>query len=436
MVEHLLPRNRTEFETAVSEATGRVDDIPAPLRQLWDADKIRLDILPWLAWAFSVDYWDASWPEEKQREAVRHAIWMHRHKGTLAGIRRHIELFGGELKHAITPPGITFMMPALTEQERDDYLARFPQLRVLPYVARATYRFAHFTSAAYGRSKAFLAGVNEPYPVGYVDDVEAWSRYLRTAVYWDRGEERTLTFRAVKSGEFVSRHTAVDYDEVILPADPAVSIHLGSFNAEVMAKSEKMFLVDDYSVAERMVRISRDASYDYRLARETYTTVKPGLDFIDVRPKFVQEVHDGQPFAIYAGTRGQHQFIGGSFLPPTISWRYLYERWYLHDPERVPDERKRSTHLAHTRLGMPAYTADVWVAIRGKHQPRYAQNFVSGFLCARSRAPLQRAVTSVEVGQAARDKVLVNSKTVRQAVAGDRLRVTSSSAIGQLVENY
>jgi phage tail P2-like protein len=44
--------------------------------------------LPYLAWALSVDVWDGNWPLSRKREVVSAARSVHRHKGTIAAVRR------------------------------------------------------------------------------------------------------------------------------------------------------------------------------------------------------------------------------------------------------------------------------------------------------------------------------------------------------------
>jgi Phage tail protein (Tail_P2_I) len=435
---YLLPPNSTPFEKAVSEVSERVDDIETPLRQLWRPDIIREDILPFLAWAYSVDVWYDTWPLEKKRWVTDRSIWLHRNKGTETGIAAHIDLVGGKLLRAIVPPAKTFLMPALTNAEREAFLALFAQLRIYPYVSRGTYRFAHFTSKAFGRSKSFLAGANDP-GVGYVKDVGAWSRWVRTAKLWDRGVETNLTIRAVKAGEFVGRFDAVDYDEVILPAKPSAAIFPdGDFNAE--RKTGKAFLQDGIYVGERFVRVSREADYDFRLGRETYTTTLPGEPLINVRPRSIAEVHIGQGYALYnGGLPGKKQFLMDAsnrrqkYLPPSIAWRYLYEQWHIHDPERVIPERKRSIHLDYTRLGMPPYNAELTVGITGKAYPKEAWRFVWGHLHVNNVEALGRARYATRVSMAVRDKILIQTKTWRPPRPGDRIKV-GEAYVGQLVQ--
>ncbi|MCB1502825.1 MAG: phage tail protein I [Bauldia sp.] len=412
----LLPPNRTAFEGAADLTGARIDEIPVDLPKLVRPYDIPSAHLPWLAWALSVDLWDATWPEEKRRLLTVRALPMHARKGTAASIAAHIRIVGAEPRRFIVPPAKTFMVPSFTPEERAAYLARFAQLRVYTHVARGTYRFAHFTSKAYGREKAYLGAC-------LVKDVGAWSRFVRTAKLWDRGVETNLTIRSV-SPEALGRSDAVAFEEVVLAPKLTAAVHLDA------PPKAKAFLVDDFGVRQRIIRIPRDQSYDFRLSRETYTTAWPNADLVDVRPIAVAEAHPGQPTALYATRR---QFIAGKCLPPTVAWRYLYERWHIHDPDRVPDERKRATHLGFTRLGMPPYHAEVQTRIIGHRAPRTAGLFVNGHLVAGNRKPIADVREAIRVSKALRDRILIDTRTWRSPRAGDRPPV-GGSTLGQLIE--
>jgi len=412
----LLPPNRTQFEEAFDLTAARIDELTVPIPRLVRPYEVPSSHLAWLAWGLSVDLWEKEWTEEKHRTLAARSLPMHARKGTQASIAEHIRIMGADPRRFIVPPAKTFMMEGFTEDERQAFLDRFPQLRVYPFVSRGTYRFAHFTSAAFGRSKAFL-------DASLIKDVGAWSRFIRTAKLWDRGEETTLTVRAV-TPEGVGRFYAADFDEVILGAKPTEALHL---DAPPKARS---FLIDDFSVAQRLIRIPRDASYFYRLGRETYTTVYPNAEPIDVRPQDVAEQHEGQPTALYATPR---QFIASKYLPPTISWQYIYERWHLHDPDRTPDVRLRSTHLGYTRLGMPPYHAEVRTRIKGKQAPRTTGLFVNGYLMMGDRKPIAKVREAVRVSRSLRDKILLDTKTWRFPRAGDRLKVGTVN-VGTFIE--
>ncbi|MNG64074.1 Phage tail protein [compost metagenome] len=90
----LLPISATPFERNVAQASMGIDDIPIPLRDLWNPDKCPIRLLPYLAWAFSVDRWDENWSDAEKRKAVNDAFYIHRRKGTVAAIRRVIENMG------------------------------------------------------------------------------------------------------------------------------------------------------------------------------------------------------------------------------------------------------------------------------------------------------------------------------------------------------
>jgi hypothetical protein len=192
----------------------------------------------------------------------------------------------------------------------------------------------------------------------------------------------------------------------------------------------KAFLIDDFGVRQRIIRIPREASYDFRLGRETYTTAWPNAELIDIRPEAVAESHVGQPTALYATRR---QFITGGYLPPTIAWRYLYERWHIHDPDRVPDERRRATHLGFTRLGMPPYHAEVQTRIIGRQAPRTTGLFVNGHFVARNRKPIADIREAIRVSKALRDRILIDTRTWRLPRAGDRLAV-GGAKLGHFIE--
>ena len=414
--EVLLPPNRTAFEAAADLTGARIDEIPVDLPKVVRPYEIPSPHLPWLAWGLSVDLWDATWPEDKRRVLTARALPMHARKGTASSIAEHIRIMGAEPRRFIVPPAKTFLVPAFTPEERLAYLARFAQLRVYPYVARATHRFAHFTSKAFGRDKAYLNA-------SMVKDVGAWSRFLRTARLWDRGIETTLTIRTVLA-ETVGRVGAVAYDEVVLAPKPTAAMHLGA------PPKAKAFLIDDFGVRQRIIRIPRDASYDFRLGRETYTTAWPNAELIDIRPDAVAEVHPGQPTALYAASR---QFIAGKCLPTTIAWQFLYASWHIHDPERVPDERKRATHLGFTRLGMPPYHAEIRTRITGRQAPRTAGLFVNGHLMAENRKPIADVREAIRVSKALRDRILIDTRTWRLPRVGDRIPV-GDSTLSQLIE--
>lgn len=96
MSEVLLPPNATAQELALEAATARLGTVQPRVRDVWDADTCPVDLLPWLAWAYSVDEWDAAWSPEQQREAIRRSVSVHRYKGTIGAVREALAALGFE----------------------------------------------------------------------------------------------------------------------------------------------------------------------------------------------------------------------------------------------------------------------------------------------------------------------------------------------------
>lgn len=94
MSNQLLPTGSSLLEIAAAKALADIDLLSVPLRELWDPNLCPANFLPYLAWAFSVDYWDSNWPEQVKRNAVSASYYIHRHKGTIAAIRRVVEPLG------------------------------------------------------------------------------------------------------------------------------------------------------------------------------------------------------------------------------------------------------------------------------------------------------------------------------------------------------
>ena len=84
----LLPPNATRLERNVEALTERLEALPPDFESIWNADTCAVTLLPWLAWAFSVDEWDAQWSETQKRKAIKDSIFIHKHKGTRAALER------------------------------------------------------------------------------------------------------------------------------------------------------------------------------------------------------------------------------------------------------------------------------------------------------------------------------------------------------------
>lgn len=94
MNDRLLPTGSSPLEVAAAEALAGLGSLNVPLRQLWNPRTCPVALLPYLAWAWSVDRWDAGWSESTKRAVVESSQYVHRHKGTIGAIRRVVEPLG------------------------------------------------------------------------------------------------------------------------------------------------------------------------------------------------------------------------------------------------------------------------------------------------------------------------------------------------------
>lgn len=94
MNSRLLPVGSSPLELAAAESLAQIERVPIPIRELWNPDKCPVHLLPYLAWAFSVDRWDKNWTEKAKRDAVKAAMFIHKHKGTIGALRRVVEPLG------------------------------------------------------------------------------------------------------------------------------------------------------------------------------------------------------------------------------------------------------------------------------------------------------------------------------------------------------
>lgn len=78
----LLPPNASPQERAIEQSAERLGAVDVPVGKLWDPKSCPVSLLPWLAWALSVDTWDAAWSEPVKRQVIADSLAVHARKGT------------------------------------------------------------------------------------------------------------------------------------------------------------------------------------------------------------------------------------------------------------------------------------------------------------------------------------------------------------------
>lgn len=94
----LLSSSASPLAKALDRAFARrLAEIPNPVRDAWNADRIDIDLLPWLAWGLGQRTWNSDWPEAVRRALVRNAIATARHMGSVQSVHDVVAAFGGAL---------------------------------------------------------------------------------------------------------------------------------------------------------------------------------------------------------------------------------------------------------------------------------------------------------------------------------------------------
>ena len=95
MADTLLPPSATSQERAIEQTIVRSSDFYPNYVRNWVPADVPENILPWLAWAYSVDEWAASWPLDVRRDYTEQSYFIHRHKGTVGAVRRALRSVTG-----------------------------------------------------------------------------------------------------------------------------------------------------------------------------------------------------------------------------------------------------------------------------------------------------------------------------------------------------
>ena len=95
--------------TAVQAWTGQASISSWPLAglfALWLLPRILLlypikameALLPWLAWAMSIDEWNENWSAASKRTMLKQSVAIHKHKGTVGAVKRALKALNIEFE--------------------------------------------------------------------------------------------------------------------------------------------------------------------------------------------------------------------------------------------------------------------------------------------------------------------------------------------------
>lgn len=87
----ILPGNLPELERLIESTEQRITELDIPIETLWNPWECPAVVLPWLAWAVSVDVWDTNWTEQTKRQVIAASPYLHSIKGTPLAVKTALE---------------------------------------------------------------------------------------------------------------------------------------------------------------------------------------------------------------------------------------------------------------------------------------------------------------------------------------------------------
>lgn len=363
-----------------------------------DIDRVPASVLPHLADQFHMRHtvsWRRAQTDAERRGLVKAAIARHRIKGTLAGFRLAAQDAGGRLAGAVVPPAKTYVGAALTMAERNAFVARHPQLRIYPQ--RLT-----------GHKVGALLSNLHPGAAVYPVQTDAALRLAPRAYLFRDGVETPLD--VIERALQVSTRQATTITEVRATGTADALAFCGR-PCRWPAKTD---------AAGRMYRLVLDSTYLEHSESLRRQSVSPGLSPITIRYDWI--AGEGRAAGIHAG-----RFVSGHLQRSTARER-IYKRTWLFDPDVDITRRGGMSFCDSSRLSMPAFHAELAVALRGRANPRHAWRFVQGFLAQSDLTDYHDAFEAMRDVARASDRIAIDTAVVRPLSAGEHLSAGSVTA--------
>lgn len=210
-VQSLLPPNASATTTAIEAVMAeRTEGLSGLIAPLWNVETCPEALLPWLAWSFSVEVWDHTWPVKTKRSVIRQSFSVHRRKGTRLAVEEALGAIGVvadvvEWFEAVDPqpdPGTFAIWMDMAEliNEGSDVVATLDQLRSAVDAAKPV--SAHYTAHArmsakareFGGVAAFMSGgvISNTAGIPLIPAIMSYARSVVTSTMTGSFETPTL----------------------------------------------------------------------------------------------------------------------------------------------------------------------------------------------------------------------------------------------------
>lgn len=399
MSSPLLPPNQSTAEAALVESTApQPPTEPEEITRLYRPQGVQTHVLPWLAWAFDVPLWPRQACEEVRRGIVEASFELHRRAGTLAGVKRLARLVGAEVLRAETPPSKPFSGASLTRDERDAFLARYPELRM--------YRFRDRAQRMFGRySKAGFVGH------GFRTPSTAAVRYGERAFLVENGVETPL--KAMVSEDATISGTAERTAEVRLPGKN----HQGAFTGRL----GPAYFVPS-TARKRLYNAAFKTPYSAQTNALHIRVLTPTAE--PIQADYVQVAEQGQARGRIIG----HGYYGVGVRVPTTAHLRFYRSIRLWDPD-VAVARRQSRRFCGVGRRIPPFTAILATSMPGRRVQIPGRRFSLPAQGTR----IYGALPVLRWGARAADAMKLDTKIHRQLVASER-HLAGQYVAGQFIK--
>lgn len=359
-------------------------DLPTWKATIWHIDQADPAFFPYLAEMLQVDQteaWQQADSDETRKAVLEAAHERQRTRGTTAGLVAAAAEAGGEVRRIWAPPTKFFLSGNADIAERNQWLARQPEMRLYPRRIPGTQegsvsgdcigRLYPRTTSALVRSRLRATLVR--------DGIET---ELETADWQLASEEKQAV------------------NLVVIPSKRGRASFLG----------QPMPFVAGTDASLRRIELKNVVNYTETTARLSLRTITPGLEPLDADGELVAEVRPAPPGVSFLGRPPRHTAALQSELA-------MYRRIRLHDPS-VPAVRARAaSHLGFSRLGMPPHCAEVQIAFFGKRS-RVIGRYCGRPVAASDQAPRQKLLANLRLAVRESDQIRVSNQVFHPVKAG------------------
>lgn len=400
----VLYREATGLEKAWSDvdADRLIETNAEAIIDIWDPYACPAQLLPFLAWAMGITFWNNKWSETTKRDWIARQFEFKSLRGTQAGIEmaldfagRDVSQFGFTLVKAITQPQKVFSGPSLTKTQREAWLQKLPQVRVYYYRNRPIAdHYKSFMGGWTGHNRRFFIEGMFPQPSQGLKHLE------RRATYNIGG---------------------VDTDITVTNFGNYYQLHIPSFEKQKVFSGrpfgERYFQPSD--AVERLFTVAPRPSLPWR------GPIGASLQAVDASPEVIK-VPGEIGYAVYSNSALKHADFNllhhkHFFLPSTAKYR-IFDRYAINDGSVLSAPRPNVQFMGVGRYGWPAFTAELDV-----HMPSKQSYFKAGegiavpkrrFWIPHDPEPMNYVRRALEASRRLSDKLLLKPVPLARFIAG------------------